>query len=156
VTPQGARFAIVVSRFNDFVTERLLTGAVDALKEAGVGADDMVVIRVPGAFEIPFAAREAAEHANVSAVICLGCLIKGETPHFEYISSATSHGIMNASLATGVPMSFGVLTTNSAEEALERAVPGPSNKGREAAAAALEMTALSQTLRRGAGKGAEV
>ena len=150
----GLRFAIVVSRFNDFVTERLLTGAVEALKHAGVNADDMVVIRVPGAFEIPFAAREAAEHTNVAAVICLGCLIKGETPHFEYISAATSQGIMDASLASGVPMTFGVLTTNSAEEALERAVPGPANKGWEAATAAIEMAELRHTLR-GAAKSAK-
>jgi 6,7-dimethyl-8-ribityllumazine synthase len=133
------RLAIVVSRFNDFVTERLLDGARSALAEAGVEAD---VLHVPGAFEIPMAAQRVAETGRVQAVVCLGCLIRGATPHFEYIASACAHGITAAAASTGVPMSFGVLTTNSAEEALERAAPGPSNKGREAAQAALEMARL--------------
>jgi 6,7-dimethyl-8-ribityllumazine synthase len=139
----GLRFAVVVSRFNDFVTDRLLTGALEALALAGVASTDISVIQVPGAWEIPFAAKQTAEQRRVAAVICLGCLIRGATEHFEYISSAASHGIMNASLATGVPMAFGVLTTNSVEEALERAVPGPANKGWEAATAALEMATLN-------------
>jgi 6,7-dimethyl-8-ribityllumazine synthase len=133
------RLAIVVSRFNDFVTERLLDGAQSALAEAGVEAE---VLHVPGAFEIPMAAQRVAETGRVQAVVCLGCLIRGATPHFEYIASACAHGITAAAANTGVPMSFGVLTTNSAEEALERAAPGPSNKGREAAQAALEMAQL--------------
>jgi len=136
------RVAIVVSRFNDFVTERLLEGATAALTEAGLGGDNVVVIRVPGAFEIPMAAQRVAETGKFSAVVCLGCLIKGATPHFEFIASACAHGITAAAAATGVPMSFGVLTTNSAEEALERAKPDASNKGREAASAALEMANL--------------
>jgi 6,7-dimethyl-8-ribityllumazine synthase len=136
------RIAIVVSRFNDFVTERLLEGATAALTDAGISGDMVDVVRVPGAFEIPMAAQRVAEGGRVSAVVCLGCLIKGATPHFEYIASACAHGITAAAAATGVPMSFGVLTTNSAEEALERAAPGPSNKGREAADAALEMAKL--------------
>ena len=136
------RIAIVVSRFNDFVTERLLEGATAALGEAGISGDNVVVVRVPGAFEIPMAAQRVAETGKFSAVVCLGCLIKGATPHFEFIASACAHGITAAAAATGVPMSFGVLTTNSAEEALERAAAGPSNKGREAAAAALEMANL--------------
>jgi 6,7-dimethyl-8-ribityllumazine synthase len=143
----GLKIAIVVAKFNDFVTDRLQAGAVDALKSAGVHADDVCVIKVPGAFEIPFAAREAASRGNFAAVVCLGCLIRGATPHFEYISSATSHGIVDAAAATGVPMTFGVLTTNSVEEALERAVPGPGNKGWEAAMAAVEMATLQRTLR---------
>jgi len=134
------RIAIVVSRFNDFVTERLLEGALAALSEAGF--DGVDVLRVPGAFEIPMAAQRVAETGRVSAVICLGCLIRGATPHFEFIASACAQGITAASSTTGVPMSFGVLTTNSAEEALERAAPGPANKGREAAAAAIEMAQL--------------
>jgi 6,7-dimethyl-8-ribityllumazine synthase len=133
------RIAIVVSRFNDFVTERLLEGAQAALRDAGVGDGDVEVLRVPGAFEIPIAAQRIAETGKVAAVVCLGCLIKGATPHFEYISSACAHGITAAAASTGVPMAFGVLTTNSAEEALERAVDGPSNKGREAAQAVLDM-----------------
>jgi 6,7-dimethyl-8-ribityllumazine synthase len=136
------RVAIVVSRFNDFVTERLLEGARAALSDAGVVDADIEVLFVPGAFEIPVAAQRIAEGGKVSAVICLGCLIRGATPHFEYIASACAHGITAAAGTTGVPMSFGVLTTKSAEEALERAAPGPANKGREAAEAALEMARL--------------
>ena len=136
------RVAIVVSRFNDFVTGRLLDGARAALADAGVAAADIDVLHVPGAFEIPMAAQRAAETGKVNAVVCLGCLIRGETPHFEYIAAACAHGITAAAASTGVPMSFGVLTTNSAEEALERAATGPSNKGREAAEAAIEMARL--------------
>jgi 6,7-dimethyl-8-ribityllumazine synthase len=136
------RVAIVVSRFNDFVTGRLLEGARAALADAGVAAGDVEVLDVPGAFEIPMAAQRVAEAGKVDAVVCLGCLIRGETPHFEYIASACAHGITAAAASTGVPMSFGVLTTNSAEEALERAAAGPSNKGREAADAAVAMARL--------------
>jgi 6,7-dimethyl-8-ribityllumazine synthase len=140
------RIAIVASRFNDFVTDRLLEGAQHALREAGVAEGQIQVLRVPGAFEIPIAAQRIAETGGVAAVICLGCLIKGATPHFDYISSACAHGITAAAAATGVPMAFGVLTTNSVEEALERAVAGEGNKGREAALAALEMVRLFATL----------
>jgi 6,7-dimethyl-8-ribityllumazine synthase len=142
------RIAIVVARFNDFVTERLLSGAREALSEAGLGPEAVEVHYVPGAFEIPLAAEAAA--GRVDGVVCLGCLIKGATPHFEYISSACAHGIMAAQSKTGVPMAFGVLTTNSAEEALERAGAGPGNKGREAAEATLAMIDLVSRLR-GAG-----
>jgi 6,7-dimethyl-8-ribityllumazine synthase len=141
------RFAVVVSKFNDFVTDRLQAGALEALEAAGVGADDVCVVKVPGAFEIPFAAKEVAARGNVAAVICLGCLIRGQTPHFEYISSACAHGITAAAASTGIPMTFGVLTTNSVEEALERAGAGASNKGWEAATAAIEMATLQRTLR---------
>lgn len=142
------RIAIVVARFNDFVTARLLAGAREALAEAGLAADAVEVHHVPGAFEIPLAA-EVAASGGVDGVVCLGCLIKGATPHFEYIASACAHGIMAAQSKTGVPMAFGVLTTNSAEEALERAVAGPGNKGREAAEATLAMVALVGRLRGG-------
>jgi 6,7-dimethyl-8-ribityllumazine synthase len=152
----GLRFAIVVSKFNDFVTDRLLAGALDALSAASVGRDDVCVIKVPGAFEIPHAARQVAQHQKVAAVICLGCLIRGGTPHFEYISEAVSHGIMAASADTGIPMSFGVLTTNSVEQALERAVPGPSNKGWEAAMAAVEMATLQSRIRNATPRGINV
>jgi len=145
----GLRIAIVVSRFNDFVTDRLLAGAKEALGAAGADAVDTV--SVPGAYEIPQAARTAASTGSYDAVVCLGCLIRGETPHFEYISEAVAHGIMWASAETGVPMSFGVLTTNSAEQALERAVPGRANKGWEAAMAAVEMATLRRALRAGTG-----
>jgi len=136
------RVAIVVARFNDFVTERLLEGARAALADAGVARADIEVLQVPGAFEIPMAAQRVAEAGKVHAVVCLGCLIRGATPHFEFIAAACAHGITAAAASTGVPMSFGVLTTNSAEEALERATPGPANKGREAAEAAVEMARL--------------
>lgn len=136
------RIAIVVARFNDFITERLLEGATAALADAGVSGDAVDVVRVPGAFEVPMAAQRVAETGRVEAVICLGCLIRGATPHFEYIASACAHGITAAAASTGVPMAFGVLTTNSAEEALERVTPGPAHKGREAAEAALEMARL--------------
>jgi 6,7-dimethyl-8-ribityllumazine synthase len=152
----GLKFAIVVAKFNDFVTERLQTGAFEALKSAGVREDDVCVIKVPGAFEIPFAAREAAQRGSFAAVICLGCLIRGATAHFEYIASAVSHGITDAAAATGVPMTFGVLTTNSVEEALERAVAGPANKGWEAAIAAVEMATLQQKLRERKSDGVKV
>jgi 6,7-dimethyl-8-ribityllumazine synthase len=136
------RFAIVVSRFNEEITRGLLAGAREALAESGVGDDGVTVFQVPGAFEIPLAAKRAAESGEFAAVICLGCLIKGETMHFEYIADAASHGIMRVGLDTGVPVAFGVLTTLTDAQAAERAAPGPANKGREAAAAALEMTRL--------------
>jgi 6,7-dimethyl-8-ribityllumazine synthase len=135
----GRRVAVIVSKYNDFVTDRLQAGAIAALTGAGVASSDITVVRVPGAFEIPLAAQHAAESGRFDAIVCLGCLIKGETPHFEYISSAVSHGLTTAAAATGVPMSFGVLTTSSAEEAVARAGDGPGNKGHEAATAALEM-----------------
>ena len=140
------RVAIVVSRFNDFVTGRLLDGARAALADAGVAGADIEILHVPGAFEIPMAAQRVAETGKINAVVCLGCLIRGETPHFEYIAAACAHGITAAAASTGVPMSFGVLTTNSAEEALERAAAGPSNKGREAAEAALDMARLFERI----------
>jgi len=133
---------VVVSKYNDFVTERLQAGALAALAAAGAGTDDLTVVRVPGAFEIPLAAQHAAETGRFDAVICLGCLIRGATPHFEYISAAVSQGLTMAAGATGVPITFGVLTTNSVEEAIERAGEGPTNKGWEAAAAAVEMAAI--------------
>jgi 6,7-dimethyl-8-ribityllumazine synthase len=147
-TASGLRFAIVVARFNDFVTERLLTGALEGLTAAGVASDDVTTLRVPGSFEIPLAAQRAAETGRFDGVICLGCLIRGATPHFEYISAAVAHGLTSAAAATGVPMAFGVLTTNSAEEALERTQPGSGNKGWEAAMAGVEMATLLARLDR--------
>jgi 6,7-dimethyl-8-ribityllumazine synthase len=147
-TASGFRFAIVVSRYNDFVTERLQAGALAALAAAGVRPDDVTVVVVPGAFEIPIAAQRAAESGGYDAVVCLGCVIRGATPHFEYIASAVASGLTSASAATGVPMTFGVLTTNSVEEAIERAGEGPSNKGYEAAAAAVQMASVVAQLAR--------
>ena len=149
----GFRFALVVSKYNDFVTDRLQAGAMAALAAAGVSSNDVTVVRVPGAFEIPLAAQHAAESGRFDAVVCLACLIRGETAHFEFIASAVAHGLTTASAATGIPMAFGVLTTNSAEEALARAGDGPSNKGHEAATAAIEMVEIiAQVTRQAAPK----
>lgn len=144
---QGFAFAVVVSKYHEFITSRLEAGALAALQAAGAG-DAVTVVRVPGAFEIPQAARCAAESGRFHAVVCLGCLIKGETPHFDVIASAVSHGLIEASGDTGVPMAFGVLTTNSIEEAQARTADGPSNKGWEAAVAAIEMAAVVAELSR--------
>jgi 6,7-dimethyl-8-ribityllumazine synthase len=144
----GFRFAVVVSKYNDFVTDRLQTGALEALATAGVDRDEVTVVRVPGAYELPLAAQHAAESGRFDAVVCLGCLIRGETPHFEYISSAVSQGLTTAAAATGIPITFGVLTTNSVEEALARAGDGPTNKGHEAAIAAIEMAEVVAQLTR--------
>jgi 6,7-dimethyl-8-ribityllumazine synthase len=144
----GRRFAVVVSKYHDFVTARLERGALAALEAAGVGADDVTVVHVPGAFELPAAAQLAARTRRFDAVVCLGCLVRGATPHFDFIAAAVAHGLTAATAATGVPMTFGVLTTNSVEEALERAVDGPSNKGWEAAAAAIEMASVAAQLTR--------
>jgi 6,7-dimethyl-8-ribityllumazine synthase len=143
----GGRFLLVVSRFNSAITDRLAEGARAALAEAGAAGDQIVVVTVPGAFELPQAARAAAESGRFDAVVCLGCVIRGETPHFEYISAAVAHGLMEAAGETGVPMAFGVLTTDTWEQAEARAGGGRDNKGFEAAAAALEMAALFRTIR---------
>jgi 6,7-dimethyl-8-ribityllumazine synthase len=147
----GFRFALVVSKYNDFVTDRLQAGALSALSGAGVSAEDVTVVRVPGAFEIPLAAQHAAESWRFDAVVCLGCLIRGETAHFEFIAAAVAHGLTTAAAATGIPMAFGVLTTNSIEEALARAGDGSGNKGYEAAVAAIEMAdVIAQVTRQAA------
>jgi 6,7-dimethyl-8-ribityllumazine synthase len=149
----GFRFAIIVSQYHDFVTGRLESAAIETLRAAGVAADAMMVVRVPGAFEIPIAAQHAAAQGRFDAVIALGCLIKGETPHMDYIAAAVAQGLTAAASASGVPMAFGVLTTNSVEEAVARAGDGPSNKGREAAIAALEMASIVAQLRGGGTEG---
>jgi len=142
----GYRVAIVVSRFNEGITEGLLQGARERLAEASVPEENVTIIRVPGAFEIPIAAQRLGESGEYDAIVCLGCLIKGDTMHFEYIAEAASHGIMQAAAATGIPMAFGVLTTLTEEQAVDRSRSGPENKGREAAAAALEMAKLFRKL----------
>jgi 6,7-dimethyl-8-ribityllumazine synthase len=144
----GCRFAVVVSRFNEEITGGLLQGALDTLEQAEVSNDDITVVRVPGAFEIPLAAMRLAETGQFDAVVTIGCLIKGDTMHFEYIASACSQGIVQASTATGVPIAFGVLTTLTEEQAMARSEPGPENKGREAALAAIEMATLWRQLER--------
>ena len=136
------RIALVVSRYHAFVTEPLEAGARAALEEAGLAAADVQTFAVPGAYELAQTAQRVAESGRWAAVVCLGCVIRGETPHFEYIAQAAAQGITRAAQATGVPVTFGLLTTNTAEEALARAAAGPANKGREAALAALEMARL--------------
>ena len=145
----GCRFAIVVSRFNPEITDGLLTGAREALTEADVSDDDVAVVRVPGAFELPLTAQRLAESGRFDAVVCLGCLIKGDTMHFEYIAEAATRGIVDVNLATGVPVTFGVLTTLTDEQAEVRSRPGSGNKGREAAQAAVEMATLLRAIDRG-------
>ena len=140
------RVGLVVSQYNDFVTDRLRDGAVEALRAAGVDEIAIVVVPVPGAFEIPQAARRLAAFGRVDAIVGLGCVIRGETPHFEFIATAIAQGITQAALDSGIPITFGVLTTNSVEEALARAGSGPTNKGWEAADAVLNMARLFRRL----------
>ena len=136
------RVAIIVSEYHTFVTHGLEAGARAALHEAGWPDEAIDRWPVPGAYELAQAAKRVAEGGRAAAVICLGCLIRGETPHFDYIAQAAAHGIMHAAQATGVPVTFGLLTTNTVEEAIARSGEGSMNKGREAATAALSMVAL--------------
>lgn len=149
----GLRVALVVSTYHEGITERLAAGAAEALAAAGVAAADIERLDVPGAYEIPFGARLAGASGRVDAVVGLGCLVKGETPHFDFIASAVAQGLMQASLSLGVPMAFGVLTTNSLAEAEARVPEGPGNKGYEAAVAVVTMAKLAQgwqpTIRQG-------
>ena len=147
-----ARVALIVSKYHEFVTGGLEAGARAALRESGVPDDEIVTFTVPGAYELAQAAQRLAESGSWDAVVCLGCLIRGETPHFDYIATAAADGIMRAAQATGVPIAFGVLTTNTAEEAMARAGDGPANKGRESALAALEMARLYRSLPRRQGE----
>lgn len=147
LTAAGLRFAIVVSRFNSFVTERLLAGAMDALARTGAAADAIDIIKVPGSWEIPLVAGEAARQHRYDAIICLSAVIRGETPHFDYVAAEVSKGIAHAAVETGVPIAFGVLTTNTLEQAIDRAGTKGGNKGFDAAMTAIEMANLMRTLR---------
>lgn len=138
----GLKFGIVVGRFNEFIGSRLLSGALDGLKRHGVKEDEIEMLWVPGAFEIPLAAKKMAKSNKYDAVICLGAVIKGSTPHFDYVSSEVSKGVANVSLETEVPVIFGVLTTDTIEQAIERAGTKAGNKGYEAAITAIEMSNL--------------
>jgi 6,7-dimethyl-8-ribityllumazine synthase len=133
------KFGIVVSRFNDFITSKLLDGAVDALVRHGAGEDDIDVVKVPGAFEIPIAAKKMAEKGGYSAIICLGAVIRGATPHFDYVAGEVSKGVAQVSLDSGVPIAFGVITSDTIEQAVERAGSKAGNKGADAAVTAIEM-----------------
>jgi 6,7-dimethyl-8-ribityllumazine synthase len=143
----GCRFALVVSRFNTSITTSLRDGARSAMNEAGARADDVEEFEVPGAFELPQAARAVAETGRFDGIVALGCVIRGETPHFDYICSAVAHGLTAAAGETGVPIAFGVLTTDTEAQAVARAGSGRDNKGFEAAAAAVEMALLFRALR---------
>lgn len=139
---EGKKFAIVVSRFNDFITSKLLDGALDCLHRHGVKDDDLSLIRVPGAFEIPLAAQKLAQSGNYDGVICLGAVIRGATTHYDYVCSEVSKGIAKVSLDTNIPVGFGIVTTENIEQAVERAGTKSGNKGYDTAMSVLEMADL--------------
>lgn len=143
---KGKKFAIVVSRFNDFITNKLTEGAVDALLRSGADTKDIEIIKVPGAFEIPLIAKKAAEKGRYNAVICLGAVIRGATPHFDYVSAEVSKGVAMVGLEYGVPVIFGVITTDTIEQAIERAGMKSGNKGWSAALSAIEMANLIEVV----------
>jgi 6,7-dimethyl-8-ribityllumazine synthase len=143
---KGIRFGIVVSRFNDFINKRLLDGALDGLARHGAEEGMVTVVRVPGSFEIPLMAKKLAGSGKYDAIICLGAVIRGATPHFEYISAEVTKGIAQVALESGVPVSFGILTTDSIEQAIERAGTKSGNKGWDAALAAIEMVNVLKTI----------
>jgi 6,7-dimethyl-8-ribityllumazine synthase len=143
----GLRFALIVSRFNSFITDRLLAGAMDALEAAGASAENIEVVRVPGSFEIPLIAKRVALAGRADAVIAIGCILRGETAHFDYVASEVARGVQLAQLDTGVPVIFCVLTCDTLEQAIDRAGLKSGNKGYDAGCAAIEMGNLSQRLR---------
>ena len=144
---KGLKFAILVSRFNSFVTERLLTGALDALARSGAAEEDIEIVRVPGSWEMPVAAAEVARAKKHDALICLSAVVRGDTPHFDYIANEATKGLAHLQMETGVPVAFGVLTTNTLEQAIDRAGAKMGNKGFDAAMSAVEMGNLLRALR---------
>lgn len=142
----GKKFALVVSRFNSFISDRLLEGAVDALLRHGTRREDIDVVKVPGSFEIPFIAKKMAQKKTYNAIICLGAVIRGSTPHFEYISAEVTKGVAMVGLEVGIPVIFGVITTDTIEQAIERAGSKAGNKGWTAAEAAMEMADLMEVI----------
>lgn len=143
---EGKKFGIVVGRFNDFISDRLVGGAVDALVRSGTKDTDIEIVKVPGSFEIPLVARKMAGSGKYNAVICLGAIIRGSTPHFDYVCAEASKGVAQAGLETGVPVIFGVITTDTIEQAIERAGTKAGNKGWSAAQAAVEMANLMEQM----------
>ncbi|MEW5897798.1 MAG: 6,7-dimethyl-8-ribityllumazine synthase [Bacillota bacterium] len=143
---EGLRFGLVVGRFNEFITNRLLSGALDALKRHGVAEEDMEIAWVPGAFEVPLVARKMIEKQRFNAIICLGAVIRGATPHFEYVAAEVSKGIARISMETGVPVAFGIITADTIEQAIERAGTKAGNKGWSAAVTAIEMANLLKNM----------
>ncbi len=146
VIPNGARFAIVASRFNHFVVDRLVEGAVDALVRHGATAQSITIVRVPGAWELPVVVRRLAASKKVDAIIALGAVIRGATPHFDYVAGEAAGGVATAAASSSVPIAFGVLTTETIEQAVERAGTKSGNKGWDAAISAIEMVSLSRAL----------
>lgn len=146
LTAENVKIAIIVGRFNQFVCQSLLDGAVDCLNRHGAAEENITVYWVPGSFEIPLAAQKAAESGKFDAVICLGVVIRGATPHFDFIAAAASKGVANVALQTGKPVIFGILTTNSIEQAIERAGTKSGNKGWDAALSAIEMVDLMRKM----------
>ena len=146
LSAEGFRFGIIVSRFNDFISSRLVDGAMDALLRHGANEEQVSIIKVPGAFEIPLTAKKLAESGRYDAVICLGAVIRGSTPHFDYVAAEVSKGIANVSLESRVPVTFGVLTTDNLEQAIERAGSKSGNKGYDGAMTAIEMVNLFKEL----------
>ncbi|MFI5306248.1 MAG: 6,7-dimethyl-8-ribityllumazine synthase [Polyangiales bacterium] len=144
--PQGARFAVVAARFNELIVERLIEGALDALRRHGVPDTHVVLAKAPGAFELPLVCQRIAASGKVEAVIALGCVIRGATPHFDFVAGEAAKGCGSVAMTTGVPVAFGVLTTDSIEQAVERAGTKAGNKGADAALAAIEMVSLGRTL----------
>jgi 6,7-dimethyl-8-ribityllumazine synthase len=149
LSASGLRFGIVVSRFNSFITERLLTAAVDALQRAGAADKDVEVVRVPGAFELPLAAKKLAATGRYDSLIAIGCVLRGETTHYDYVCSETARGLQLAQMDSGMPIIFCVLTCDTLEQAIDRAGLKGGNKGFEAGLAAIEMAQLSRKLARG-------
>jgi 6,7-dimethyl-8-ribityllumazine synthase len=149
LTAAGFRFGIVVSRFNSFITDRLLAATVDALERAGAASKDVDVVRVPGAFELPLVAKKLAATGEYDAIVAVGCVIRGETTHYDYVCSETSRGLQLAQMDTGIPIMFCVLTCDTLEQAIDRAGLKGGNKGFEAGLAAIEMAHLSRKLRAG-------
>jgi 6,7-dimethyl-8-ribityllumazine synthase len=145
----GLKFAVIVSRFNSFITERLLGGAMDALTRTGADAESIDVVKVPGSWEVPLVAAELARQHRHDAIICLSAVIRGETPHFDYVAAEAAKGIAHVSADSGVPVAFGVLTTNTLEQAIDRAGAKSGNKGFDAAMTAVEMANLLRSLRQG-------
>jgi 6,7-dimethyl-8-ribityllumazine synthase len=143
---KGLRFGIIVSRFNDFITNKLLDGALDVLLRHGAKEEDIDIIKVPGSFEIPVVARRLALKGTYNALICLGTIIRGATPHFEYIAAEVSKGIASASMETGLPIAFGIITSDTIEQAIERAGTKSGNKGWDAAITAIEMSQILKKL----------
>jgi 6,7-dimethyl-8-ribityllumazine synthase len=143
---EGRKFALVVSRFNEFIAGKLVEGALDGLTRHGVSPDDVTIVRVPGAYEIPLAALHTAASGEFDAVLCLGAIIRGHTPHFDYIAAESSKGVAQASMDTGVPILYGIITADTLEQAIDRAGAKAGNKGFDAALAAIEMANLMNEL----------